>query len=195
MCPVLLVLGMSSWVLQCFSSFLPPDLLFHSGLSSSQPTFPPLQPFILQMLAWLCGLSFQHKGRSVDEGLASAWAPASVICPRQPLAEPRGGWAWAGHGAWGGGPGGLRTGAMGRERTHSCVGRVNLPPFTSTSLHVIQHTTSSSHKETRSLSQCSSSECCLRTFPPLATLHNVQRPLWRGTARVEAIYGRLCQTI
>jgi len=33
----------------------------------------------------------------VDEGLASAWAPASVICPRQPLAKPSGGWArsWA----------------------------------------------------------------------------------------------------
>lgn len=127
--------GGSSWVHRAefysfFSSFLSPALLFHSGLSSPQLTFPPLQPFILQMLAWLCGLSSQHKGLSVDEGLASAWAPASVICPRQPFTEPRGGWAWAGHGAW-------MAGGVGRGRgTESQLWREGqLPPFASPSLH------------------------------------------------------------
>lgn len=131
------------------------------------------------MLAWLCGLSSQHKGRSVDEGLASAWVPASVICPRQPLTEPRGGWAWAGHGGWRWGTGGR--GYKGGMESQ-LWGEGQLPPSSFPSLYshslaaqsVIQQTTSPSYKETGSLSQCSSSECCFRTFLTPVSLHNVQ---------------------
>lgn len=95
--------------------------------SSPQLTLLPLRPFILQMLAWLCGLSFQHKGPSVDWGLASAWASASVISPRQPLAKPRGGWAWVGHEAWRVVV--WRQGMHGRKRVTAVKGGSITPPL------------------------------------------------------------------
>lgn len=144
--------------------------MLHYGLPSPQLTFPPLQPFILQMLAWLCDLSFQHKGRSVDEGLALAWAPASVICPRQPLTELRGGWAWAGHEAWRRVAWGA--GAMRQKQSHSCESRVNYPSSAPPSRHsqslamqsAFQHTISPSSKETGLLSHNCSSKWDFSTF-------------------------------
>lgn len=138
------VLSSTSSVQQCFTS-LSPALLFHSGLPSPQLTFPPLQPFILQMLAWLCGLSSQHKGCSVDNSLASAWAPASVICPRQPLTKPRGGQAWAGHEAL------KESGATRHELSHSCERRVSCTLLIPFSQSVIHQTIYPSYKETGSL--------------------------------------------
>lgn len=176
------LLSSSSSFQQSFTS-LSPALLFHSGLPSPQLTFPPLQPFILQMLAWLYGLSSQHKGCSVDNGLASAWAPASVICPRQPATEPRGGQAWAGHealkeaGGWG-----LRAGATRQEWSHSCERRVSCPlliPFSSflklcrTVSHPSDHM-SISQGDWVTETQYTSSECSFSTFFYSASPRNTQ---------------------